>query len=291
MSKYDDLMKRLGRLRPNDFVQWLCTESKEIQNVSFEDREFELTYRRVDLLYLVKTADLGEFYLHLEFQADLKPDFSIRMHEYSTRIRKEFKLPVKTVAIFLDSTQAIRDLEPADRCIFAGEVVSEFRYIKLVLPDEEWKAILSQGFPVLYPLIPLTKIPQGEERRALQEAIHCIEELPEQKLQGELAAALFLLGGYSYSGTMKEVIGEKLMLDLMQSVTYRELVEVAEKKGIKESIYKFLQARFGAVSDEIKDKLNKIESAENLDNLLEKSALAQSLDEFQIILTEMSKQA
>ena len=287
MSKYDDLMKRLGRLRPNDFVQWLCPEIKKIESVSFEDREFELTHRRVDLLYKVNTTDVGAFLFHLEFQAQLKPDFSIRMHEYSTRIRRDSKLPVKTVAVFLDSTPAIRKLEPVDRCDFFGEVISEFRYTKIILPDEGWKNILGKGIPVLYSLIPLTQIPKEEEDKALREATQCIESLLDQKLRSELAAALYLLGGYSCSGTMKKIIGERLMQDLMQSETYRETIEI----GVKKSILKVLQARFDAMPEKFEDKLNMIASTENLDLLLEKAATVQALKEFQIILTEMSKQA
>ena len=133
MPKYDPIMKRLGRLLPDDFVKWLCPNFNP-QQVTFEDREFELTQRRVDLLYKVKTEDVGEFFLHLEFQGAWEKDFSVRLHEYSTRIRREFDLPVKTVAVFLDSSSTIRETEPVDRCELAGELISEFHYTKIILP-------------------------------------------------------------------------------------------------------------------------------------------------------------
>ena len=232
-GKYDDLVKRLGRLRPNDFVQWLCSDLGKVQSVSFEDREFELTHRRVDVLYKVKTKEVGEFYFHLEFQGALKRDFSIRLHEYATRIRREFKLPVRTVAVFLSSTKAIRNLIPVDRCKIAGEVVSEFHYTKLILPRENWKSIIAKRLPALLPLIPLTKIPKGEEQKALAKAADGIESLLDDELRSELAAVFYLVGGYTYPENVRQVIGEKLMLDLMKSATYRETFEAGEKKKAK----------------------------------------------------------
>jgi predicted transposase YdaD len=251
LSKYDDLVKRLGRLRPSDFVQWLCPEAGDIQKISFEDREFELTYRRVDLLYKVKSKDTGEFFLHLEFQVELKPDFSMRLHEYSTRVRREFGLPVQSVVVFLASTKAIVELEPVDRCELHGKLICEFHYSKIVLPAEDWQTIIARGLPALLPLVPLAKIPEGEVKQALTEAVSHVNELSDQKLQSELAAVLYLVGGYSYSEMVRQVIGEKLMKDLMESATYRELVETAQLKAKRDDLLRILRGRFRKVSKEL----------------------------------------
>ena len=234
MSKYDDLMKRLGRLRPNDFIQWLYPELQSVKSVSFEDREFELTHRRVDVLYKVEEERLGEFLIHLEFQAQPNKDFSMRMHEYSTRIRREYKLPVASVAIFLESSKAVRDLEPIDRCEFAGKITSEFNYTKIILPENDWRTIIGKKIVALLPLIPLAKISNEEEQQALNEAKEAIENLSDQNLKGELAAIFYLIGGYRYKESIRRIIGDRLMLDLMQSDTYRETVEMAELKKAKE---------------------------------------------------------
>ena len=55
----------------------------------------------------------------------------------------------------------------------------------------------------------------------------------DKELRGELAAILYLLGGYKHKKAIGQIIGEKLMLDLMKSVTYREAVESGEKKKAK----------------------------------------------------------
>jgi hypothetical protein len=281
LSKYDDVVKRLGRLRPKDLVLWLCPSLK-VQDVIFVDREFELTNRRVDILYKVQTADTGDFYFHLEFQSALKQDFSIRMHEYSTRIRRELKLPVKTIAVFLDSTQAIQELVPVDRCEFAGEFISEFRYTKIILANEEWRSVLTKELPALWTLLSLTKIAKGEEQEALGRASEAIEKIPEKELRSELAAIFYLIGGYRYPKVVRQVIGEKLMQDLMESETYREAVEMGEKK----ILLKVLKGKFGDIPQALQDKLSNI-TVEDLDILAEKIGTIRSLKEFKKILTDM----
>jgi predicted transposase YdaD len=204
LAKYDDLVKRLARLCPKDFVQWVCPQMPKIEAASFADREFELTYRRVDTLYKVKAKQIGEFFLHLEFQADLSDDLVLRLHEYSARMHRDLTLPIKTVVVFLAATPAIKALEPVERVELAGEIISEFRYTKIVLPQEYWKSVIAKGLPALWPLIPFTQIPQGEERQALHKAAEAIEHLQDTKMRAELAAALYLLGGYIYSDTMND---------------------------------------------------------------------------------------
>lgn len=284
MAKYDDLIKQLARLRPEDFVQWVCPQVRRIEKVSFEDREFELTYRRVDILYRVKAQETGEFLVHLEFQASLRGDFSIRLHEYSTRIRRQFKLPVRTVVVFLKATQDIQRLEPVDRFELAGEVISEFRYTKIILPKEEWKTIIAKGIPALWPLISLSQIPKGEEHQALSKAAECVEALLDANLRGELAAVLYLLGGYRYSETVEKVIKEKLMQELMQSKTYQKVAEMERRTGKLEgevaALCKILYQRFGKIPAKLQKQLNAIRSVEELDRLIDIALASNSLSEF-----------
>jgi predicted transposase YdaD len=291
LSKYDDLLKGLARLNPKDFVQWLCPQFPKIEKVTFVDREFELTYRRVDTLYKVKAKQVGAFLLHLEFQATLSDDLSMRLHEYSARIHRALKSPVKTVVVFLDSTRAIKTLEPVDRIEIGGEIVSEFHYTKIILPEEYWGQIVAKGLPAILPLIPFTKIPQGEERQALSKAAESIENLQNTQIRAELAATLYLLSGYSYSKTIEEVIKEKLMQELMLSETYRKVTEAGEVKGEskakREDLFKILKRLFGQIPPELQEQLEGIRSVKKLDTLIDLALASTSLDEFQ---TQMEEQ-
>ena len=287
MSKYDDLLKGLARLSPKDFVQWLCPQFPKIKKVTFEDREFELTYRRVDTLYKVKAKQAAEFILHLEFQATLSDDLSMRLYEYSARIHRALKLPVKTVVVFLDSTHAIKTLEPVERMEVGGEIVSEFHYTKVILPEKHWETVIAKGLPAILPLIPFTKIPKGEERLALSKAAESIENLQDTPMSAELAATLYLLAGYSYSEAIEDVIKEKLMLDLRQSETYRKAAETGEIKAKREALVKILNRLFGQISPELQKQLEVIRSVKKLDTLIDLALASTSLEEFQ---TQMEEQ-
>ena len=290
MAKYDNLLKGLARLSPKDFVQWLCPQFPKIEKVTFVDREFELTYRRVDTLYKVKAKQVGDFLLHLEFQATLSDDLSMRLHEYSARIHRALKLPVKTAVVFLDSTSAIKTLEPVDRIEVGGEIVSEFHYAKIVLPEEYWETVIAKGLPAILPLIPFTKIPKGEEKQALSKATEYIENLQDTQIRAELAAVLYLLAGYSYSETIDEVIKEKLMLDLRQSETYRKMAEMEQRTGemmkAREALVKILNRLFGQISPELQKQLEVIRSVKRLDTLIDLALASNSLEDFQAKMNE-----
>ncbi len=284
MPEYDNVMKRLGRLRPADFVQWIFPQLKST-SVSFEDREFESASHRVDTLYLIR-SEKEEFYLHLEFQQIYEDYLPARMNEYAARIYNEFHLPVKTVMIFLNTSPSIRNLEELCRYEVGGIVLNEFRYSKIILPELHWKDILDLNLSVLLPLIPLAKIEKGEEEKALEATVAKIKKIKESPHRGELAAILYLICGYRYPKALKQLIGEKLMKDLMESVTYREAVEKGEEKGKKESLYNVLKARFQKIPKDLKEKLNDIPN-DSLDEVIEEAATLKTLKEFEISLKKI----
>jgi len=290
LAKYDDLLKGLTRLSPQNFVEWLCPQFTKIEKVTFEDREFELTYRRVDTLYKVRIKR-REFFLHLEFQASLSDDLSMRLNEYSARIHRATMLPVKTIVVFLDSTPAIKKLDTVERIEIEGEMVSEFHFTKIILPEESWKTVVAKGLPAILPLIPFTNIPKDEERQALSKAAEAIENLQDVKIRAELAAALYLLAGYTYSETIQDVIKEKLMLDLMQSKTYRKMAETEQKTGerikAQEDLFKILKRMFGKTSTELEVQIKAMRSVKKLDALIDVALSCSSLDEFQAKMEEL----
>jgi predicted transposase YdaD len=287
LSKYDDLLKGLARLTPKDFVQWLCPQFSKIEKATFQDREFELTYRRVDTLYRVKAKQVGNFILHLEFQATLPDDLSMRLFEYSARIHRALKLPVKTVVVFLDSTHAITTLDPVERMEVGGEIVSEFHYTKIILPEEYWGQVVAKGLPAILPLIPFTKIPKGEERQALSKAAEAIENLQDTQIRAELAATLYLLAGYSYSETIEEVIKERLMQELMESETYRKVAKTGESKAKREDLFKILKRLFGQIPPELQKQLEGFRSLKKLDTLVDLALASSSLEDFQVKMEEL----
>lgn len=294
MAKTDEIVKRLGQLRPEDFVKWVYPELI-FEKISFQDREFVSTQRRVDGLFLVKSKELGEFYFHLEFQAELKAkeDFGLRMLEYATLIWKTLKKPVKTVAIFLETSPKIRELEPLKQCKIGEEVLIDFRYKKIVLPEMKWEEVLKSGFPALFPLIPLSKIPEEESAEAIKKTFKEIEKVKEKGLKEELAMYFYLLGGTKYKEILKQIIGEKLMKDMMESATYREIFEQGEEKGGhktgKELVMECLKENFEKIPKKIEHQLDQIVDLQDFKRLLREGMKVKNLEKFENILEELIK--
>jgi hypothetical protein len=278
LSKYDEIVKRLGRLRPKDFIQWIYPNLELLEEkITFEDREFEkLTHRRVDLLYKVETKKEKAFYFLLEFETGSYTDFSLRFLEYFVLVWRTLGCPVKPVVVFLNSTQTIENNPTEIQCKIEEDVICNFRYTKLILPQENWKALIERKLVALLPLIPITRIPKEEEEEALKRTLQEIEKIPEEKDRAEIAGAFYLIGGYKHKEILRRIIGERLMKDLMESITYQEAVG----QGVKGSILKILQFRFNNISEEISSKLATITSNEVLDVLLKHALTAKTLEDF-----------
>lgn len=287
MAKYDPLVKRLGRLKPRDFVEFIYPKS-EIENVSFEDREFEFTHKRVDLLYKVKAKKLGEFYFHLEFQGEPEKDFLERLLIYSGRIIEEFEKPVKTVVIFLRNSKKIRELDCPATWYLGGEELIRMSYTKLILPEEDWEIFSRKGCEAFLPLIPLTKIKKGEEGKVLQETAKKIEKIKDKKIRQELAALFYIVGEDKYEELVKNAIGEKLMEELLESKILQSLEEKGKKEKAKENLIKLLRYRFKRIPKETKSKINELENVKELDSLFDKAFQIENLKAFEKLLDASS---
>lgn len=291
MNKYDEIVKRLGRLRPRDFVRWIYPNLELSEDpIIFKDREFEkITHRRVDLFYKIKKQNKEEFYFLLEFETGSYTDFEFRFLEYFSLIWKEVKLPVKPVVVFLNDTTTIRNNPTEIQCKIEEEVICNFRYTKIILPQESWRTILAKKLVALLPLIPLSKIPKEEEEEALERSIEEIEKIPEEIDRAEVAGAFYLIGGYKYKETLNRKIGEKLMKDLMESATYREAVEQGKEIKAREDIEKLIRFKFNEVSKQLKEKMELLKTEKELDLLFEKAAKAHILSDFEEALNQLIK--
>lgn len=296
MGKYDDVVKHLGRLRGEDFVRWIYPELKITkENISFEDREFEKvnTSRRVDLLYKVRREEGKEFFFLLEFETGSYSDFHLRFLEYFAFVLRGVNLPVKPVVVFLNSTKMIEEIPCKIECRIEEELICEFHYTKIILPEEGWKKILEKELIALLPLIPFSKIPSEEKEEALKRTIEAIERIENKEERAEIAGAFYIIGGYKYEESVRRMLGEKLMEELMQSGTYKEIFEKGKETGAEEAekrtILRVLRARFKKEFPQIEEKLKMVEDSKDLDSLADKAALANSIEEFENVLTELIK--
>lgn len=108
-------------------------------------------------------------------------------------------------------------------------------------------------------------------------------ELPQQAGQ--------MLGNVDFNRHSKKEI--KNMLETTAKRWFASIEEKGRRQGlqegIRESIAKFLQARFGKLSQDLNDQLNTVIASEDLDWLLERAANVKTLAEFQADLAKVSQ--
>lgn len=284
MAKYDPLAKKLGRLKPLDFVKCIYPKTP-IEKVTFEDREFEFTNRRVDLLYRVKPKNEEEFYFHLEFQGALDKKFLERMLLYSARITEAFKKPVKTVVIFLKSTQEIRSLPCPAKWSWGGEDLVTLNYTKIVLPEENWKNFYKKGMEAFLPLIPLMRIPFGEEKKVLRQTIRKIEKIETEEIRKEFAALFYVVGKDKYEESfVEQLIGEKLMEELLESKTLQSIKNQGKEEQLQDDILKVLKARFKKVPKNLKEKIMEVHQIKKLNVLFDEALNIETLSQIEVFL-------
>ena len=71
----------------------------------------------------------------------------------------------------------------------------------------------------------MASIPEEEENTALATTIQEIEEIEEKAQRAEIAGAFYIIAGYKYQEPV-----QKLMEELMQSGTYKEIFQQGEEK-------------------------------------------------------------
>ena len=85
-------------------------------------------------------------------------------------------------------------------------------------------------------------------------------------------------------GINKEEIANTFFPDILEEVKTKGMEKGMEKgflRKSREALLRILKARFGAVGEAISEKVEKMDSIEQLDSLIEKAATCSSLEDFE----------
>ncbi|AFY59983.1 DUF4351 domain-containing protein [Synechococcus sp. PCC 6312] len=141
-----------------------------------------------------------------------------------------------------------------------------------------WEVEASEllAFTPLCPLAILAKTANAET--LLTEVAQRLEELENREERLSLTTYTYLLGGLKFR---KEVLQQLLREEIMrESVTYRDLVETSEQRGLQQGIQRgrqegealltlrLLQHKFGPLSDDLSQQIRDLPVSE-LENLAE----------------------
>lgn len=293
---HDNLCKSLVESNPRPLVTWLLGDSVGNTDIKILKTELSVEPIRADF---VSFLDVGDQILHLEFQTQADPEMSLRMLDYYTRLYRQYRRPVRQIVLFLRASSSIYVQQD-----YFETPSTLHRYQIIRLWEVEASKLLP--FPTLWPLAILAKT--GNPDSLLTDVAQRLENLENQQERLSLTTYAYLLGGLKFK---KEVLRQLLREEIMrESVTYRELVETSEERGLQQGMQrglqqgiqrglqqgiqrgrleglqegevlltiKLLQRRFGPLSDDLSQQIRSLDIS-NLENLAESLLDFQSLSD------------
>ena len=218
-AEYDSLLKYLAKNHAASIASWLLGRP-DGERIRLLKTELSLQPVRADFL---ATFDLEEEILQIEFETDptqSEPPLPLRMLDYFVRTYRRERKPVRQVVIVLTETNARIPDE-----FHVGD--TRHRYRVIMMCEQDPAALLAHDG--LLPLALLARSPQPEA--LLREVADRVQNIPEPGLRSDLTAAAFMLGGLRFDQTLlRSLFKEEIMI---QSSTYRDLVERSEARGIR----------------------------------------------------------
>jgi len=292
MAPHDPLFKRLLQRFFVDFLRLVAPEVAARLDLSapvFLDKELLLPgdpgSRVVDLLARIPLlVERGRVLLvHVEIEARARRGMGERLREYHRWIQSRHSGQILSIVVYLRGGRGgVR--EEIAREDLAGPGLPGFRYLSFGLERCLAAAYLSRPEPLAWALAALMN-PAPNRRAHLKldclrrvagtslddagqiELVNCIETYLQ--LTPEEAEEFASLG--SLKDRRTHIVSTSLF-------TWTDRVGIeGEKKGMRRVLLALLQARFGALPDDVRQRVEKIRSEDRLSRLATKVLTARSL--------------
>jgi predicted transposase YdaD len=249
---FDNVCKILAEKYPSEFARWLLPV--EPRNIKVLKTELSIEPIRADSVTFLQTENR---ILHLEFQTRTKsvPPIPFRTLDYSVRLKRQYRVPVTQVIIFLQETD--------NEIAFTEEYVDEttthrYRVIRMWEQD----SALFLNHEALLPLAPLTQTtsPQG----LLSQVAQRIATISDRVTKQNIAGYTEILAGLRFE---KNLIRRLLSEDMMQeSVIYQDILQKGNKEGEERIIILQLNRRFNPIDESLIERVRRL-STEQLETL------------------------
>jgi hypothetical protein len=297
MAPHDPLFKRLLQRFFVDFLRLVAPDVAARLDLSapvYLDKELLLPEdpgsRVVDLLARVPLlVDGGRALLvHVEIEARARRGMGERLREYHRWIQSRHSGQILSIVVYLRGGRGgVR--EEIAREDLAGPGLPGFHYLAFGLERCPAADYLSRPEPLAWALASLMN-PAPHSRARLKfdcllkvneaslddegsrQLANCIESYIQ--LSPEEAEELASLG--SLKDRRTQIVSTSLF-------TWTDRVEIeGEKKGMRRVLLALLQARFGSVPDDVRQRVEKIRSEDRLSRLATKVLTARSLKEMRL---------
>jgi hypothetical protein len=312
---YDQQLKELLRIFFPGFMASFFPEEAsrlDLSQVTFLEKETATDVggglrREMDLVARVLTRD-GDPELILvlvELQARPEPDFSWRLFEYYTLLRRLYRLAVLPMVVYVRGGRGVERWEEYREALF-GETIILFRYRRLRLRALEAEAAVHSGEPLSCALAPLMN------RRGVDLAVLKAESLRGIGQSRLDEARRWLLANFvetylPLSGPAEQQYRQMLAQEEFQmarQLDYETWREQQRQEGLqqgrqegrqeghqegllegkKDVLLAVLRARFGSVAGDLERQIRSIDTVEELDALVVSAVRAASQEEVRAAL-------
>jgi hypothetical protein len=296
MAPHDPLFKSLLRAFFAGFLRLVAPDLAarlDLGAVAFLDKELISSpsperSRVVDLLARVALKDEpGKFLLiHVEIEAQARRGMGIRVRDYHRAIQARHEEPVLSIVVYLKGGPAGICEQELDGGLKAPGLTS-FRYLSFGLSRCSAAEYLAKPEPLAWALAArmdrghwskmelkarcLAKIaeaPLSEGERL--ELANCVETYVE--LTPEEAEEISLLD------TSRTRRTQAMATSLLYRVSWADKMRLeGERRGIRDVLFDDLEERFGSVPQEIRSRIESIQSVDRLKRLIRRTRTAKSL--------------
>jgi len=240
--------------------------------------------RSVDLIAQVMTLDGAPelILIHLEVQADRRPNFPARMSEYYMLLRLRLRLPVLPIVVYLVPGAGGLTRETHTEAVF-DRTVLRFEYEAVGLPDLASEDYLELNNPLAPALSALMRPgPTGRLAQKLQSLrrvlLSDVDEARKSLLVNTIETYLTL--------SATEELQFEALMGHKEAEEAREMLTIYEERGIikgkRVTLIRLLRRKYGELPEDLEARVLSIQTAEELDVLLDRFVDARSLDEMRL---------
>ncbi len=231
---WDDRLKRLAGIVPQDFIKWLLPEARLLRAVSLELKTLTRTVS-TDTLFEIRLHGKKAL-VHIEFQRRANAKMAKRTWEYNVLATLAHNCPVYSFIIYLMPGGSVPE-SPLVWGVPEREAVHVFRFTSIKLWELPLEVLKRANLKGLLPLCLLAK--DGARREVAKEVFEALKD-NEEVLALALSLASLVLTSDSDQQWLE---GEVAMLEdiLRDTWFYQKILKEGREGGIEEGVRKGLE--------------------------------------------------
>ena len=284
MHQYDIASKILMETCRDELIRYFAGIEVEESTIIEELPQETVSVKRSDFPIRVKAKNNQESLMLFELQTDWRKEVPLHLMDYRARYLIKYGLKTVTYVVLLKPSRAATNVYKDNEIRYAYNLIRIY--------EMSAREILDQGPLCLMPFIPLMKY--GPD--LLDQADDLIYQSEKTRLEkADMLTSMAILAGIISTdlpvqliNRRKDIMIESAAYDIIKKDGIKEGIQQGLKQGLKkgleegkkETLLEFLEARFGAVSEEVVAGIRKIDTEAHLKLLVRIAASCENLEEF-----------